>query len=137
MEQKMNIAYTYEIVLVDEAARCMEVVYSAEGHQTMRIGARLPFDGESLESVIKAFAPSSLWRELAATVVVPVVGHRGYIDENLPAHQAVLSMTTEEVEARLNADMWAQLEFEKQVASALVKLGVLSENPTLIPVAEL
>ncbi len=76
----MNIEYTYEIVSVDEAARCMEVVYSSEGHQTMHIGARLPFEGESLEDVIKAFAPVSLWLELARSVQVPAVGVTGVIE---------------------------------------------------------
>jgi hypothetical protein len=42
----MNIDYTYEIVEVDAAAKCMVVVYSAEGHETMQIGAPLPFEGE-------------------------------------------------------------------------------------------
>jgi hypothetical protein len=75
----MSITYTYEIIAVNEAARCMEVVYSAEGHQTMHIGARLPFEGEALENVIKAFAPVSLWLELAAPVVAPQVGLTGTI----------------------------------------------------------
>jgi hypothetical protein len=75
----MNITYTYEIISVDEAARCMEVVYSAEGHQTMHISARLPFEGESLEAVIKAFAPVPLWLELATPVVAPQVGLSGTI----------------------------------------------------------
>jgi hypothetical protein len=76
----MSITYTYEIISVDEAARCMEVVYSAEGHQTMHIGARLPFEGESLEAVIKAFAPVPLWIELATPVVAPTVGLSGTIE---------------------------------------------------------
>ena len=75
----MSITYTYEIIKVDEAARCMEVVYSAEGHQTMHIGARLPFEGEALEDVIKAFAPVPLWVELATPVVAPQVGVTGTV----------------------------------------------------------
>jgi hypothetical protein len=75
----MSITYTYEIISVDEAARCMEVVYSAEGHQTMHIGARLPFEGESLEAVIKMFAPVPLWVELSTPVVAPPVGLSGTI----------------------------------------------------------
>jgi hypothetical protein len=75
----MSIQYTYEIIKVDEAARCMEVVYSAEGHQTMHIGARLPFEGEALEDVIKAFAPVPLWLELATPVTVPRVGAAGTV----------------------------------------------------------
>jgi hypothetical protein len=75
----MNIQYTYEIVSVDEAARCMEVVYSSEGHQTMHIGARLPFEGESLESVIQMYAPLAYWREQEMSVVVPNVGVSGTV----------------------------------------------------------
>lgn len=76
----MNITYTYEIISVNEAARCMEVVYSAEGHQTMHIGARLPFEGEPLEDVIKAFAPVQLWIEMATPVVSPQVGTTGTVE---------------------------------------------------------
>ena len=79
----MSIEYTYEIVSVDEAARCMEVVYSAEGHQTMHIGARLPFVGESLESVIEAYAPVPLWLEMATPVSVPQVGTSGTVAPTL------------------------------------------------------
>jgi len=75
----MNIEYTYNIVSVDQKARCMEVVYSAEGHKTMHISARLPFEGETPEDVIKAFAPVPLWLELAKPVVVPTVGLSGTI----------------------------------------------------------
>jgi hypothetical protein len=75
----MSITYAYEIIKVDEASRCMEVVYSAEGHQTMHISTRLPFEGEVLENVIKAFAPVPLWVEMAKTVVAPQVGVSGVI----------------------------------------------------------
>jgi hypothetical protein len=73
----MNITYSYQIISVDEAARCMEVVYTAEGHQTMHIGARLPYEGETLESVIEQFAPVAYWQELQRPVLVPQVGTTG------------------------------------------------------------
>jgi hypothetical protein len=75
----MSITYTYKIIAVDETARCMEVVYSAEGHQTMHIGARLPFEGETVESVIKMYAPVPLWLELSTPMVSPPVGLTGTI----------------------------------------------------------
>lgn len=80
----MSITYTYEIIKVDEAARAMEVVYSAEGHQTMHIGTRLPFEGESLEAVIQMYAPVPLWIELATPVVAPTVGLSGTIAPQQP-----------------------------------------------------
>jgi len=75
----MSITYKYTILSVDIASRCMEVVYSAEGRQTMHIGARLPFEGESLEDVIIQYAPENLWLSLETPVVAPKVGLTGTI----------------------------------------------------------
>jgi hypothetical protein len=88
----MSIAYTYEIVSVDPAARCMEIVYSSEGRQTMHIGARLPFEGESLESVVEMYSPVAYWLEQEAPVVVPQVGTTGSMSPARPEiSQNVLS----------------------------------------------
>jgi hypothetical protein len=133
----MSIAYTYEIIKIDETARCMEIVYSAEGYQTMHIGARLPFEGESLLSVISMFAPVGLWVESSKLCVAPAIGARGVVTPEDVLGIVTAEESEDEREARLTADMWAQVDFEKRVASALVKLGVLSEDPTSIPVAEL
>lgn len=76
----MSITYTYEVVSVDAAARCMEIMYAADGHQTMHIGARLPYEGETLEEVVQMFAPVPLWLDLAKPVVVVPVGARGTVD---------------------------------------------------------
>lgn len=73
----MDIEYKYTIASVDANARCMEVVYEAEGHQTMHIGARLPFEGESLDDVIRQFAPLAYWSEQQRPVVAPTVGLSG------------------------------------------------------------
>lgn len=86
----MSIQYTYEIIAVNEAARCMEVVYSAEGHQTMHIGARLPYVGETVEAVVKMFAPVAYWLEQEREVVVPDVGTAGVI---APQESGVLPVT--------------------------------------------
>jgi hypothetical protein len=75
----MSIEYTYEIVSVDEAARCMEVVYTSVGRQTVHIGARLPFEGEELQLVIEMFAPVAYWREQETPVVAPAVGMTGTV----------------------------------------------------------
>lgn len=76
----MSITYTYEIISVDPAARCMEVVYHADGHPKMHIGARLPFDGEALEAVIAQYAPVAYWEELQRPLMVPQVGLTGVVD---------------------------------------------------------
>lgn len=75
----MSITYTYQIISVDEAARCMEIIYSADGHPTQHIGARLPYEGEPLEFIIQMYAPIRYWEELKEKVVCPPVGATGTI----------------------------------------------------------
>ncbi len=73
----MSIEFSYHIIAVDAAARCMEVVYSAAGRQSMHIGARLPYEGEQLEDVIRQYAPVAYWLEQERAVQVPAVGLTG------------------------------------------------------------
>lgn len=73
--------YTYEILTVDEASRCMEIAYSHDAHGTMHVGVRLPFEGESIEGVIKSFAPLGYWRDLEKPVTIPREGVSGTIEE--------------------------------------------------------
>jgi len=75
----MSIEYTYSIESVDTEARCMVVVYEADGHPTQHIGARIPFDGESLEDVIAMYAPVQYWETLKRPISVPAVGSSGTI----------------------------------------------------------
>jgi hypothetical protein len=90
----MNITYTYQIVSVDEAARCMEVVYSSENRQTMHIGARLPYEGETLESVVEMYSPVAYWRQQEMPVVLPAVGTTGTIapGEAAPTQEASVGL---------------------------------------------
>lgn len=76
----MSINYNYEIVAVNEDARCMEVFYTASGHQPMHISARLPYEDESVELIIRMYAPISYWLEQIRPVLVPVVGASGAIN---------------------------------------------------------
>jgi hypothetical protein len=78
-----RITYTYEIVLVDEAARCMEVIYTSEKYGTRRVGARLPFEGEPLERVIRMFSPVNEWRLSELKVQVPEIHSSGAITDTL------------------------------------------------------
>lgn len=88
----MSIPYTYKIINVSAADRCMEVVYTAEGHGTMHVGARLPFQGESLESVIQMYAPVRYWEEQAAELDIPQVGTEGVITPPAPTEQEAQEM---------------------------------------------
>lgn len=75
----MSVEYSYEIVSVDEQARVMEVVYTSPGRQTMHVGARLPYQGESVEGIIHMYSPVRYWEEQATAVVVPQVGETGSV----------------------------------------------------------
>lgn len=76
----MDITYNYEIFAVNEDAGVMEIVYTADGHPTQHIGARLPADGELLEDVIKAYAPVNFWIELSVKRQSVAVGLSGTIE---------------------------------------------------------
>ena len=76
----MNITYNYEIIAVDEEAGVMEIVYTAEGHPTQHIGARLPAEGEVLEDVIKTYSPVNFWNELSAIRQSVSVGTSGIVE---------------------------------------------------------
>jgi hypothetical protein len=78
-----KITYTYEIVAVDGAARCMEIVYSSPGRQTYHIGARLPYDGETTEGIVRMYAPVANWREADIGVSLPQVGASGEIQDGV------------------------------------------------------
>lgn len=84
----MSITYSYEIIAVDEAARCMEIIYTAEGHQTMHIGARLPYQGETVEQIVRMYEPVRYWEEQQLSVIVPQVGETGVLAPIAPVEQA-------------------------------------------------
>jgi hypothetical protein len=104
-----DITYTYEIIAVDEAARCMEIVYTSEKYGVMHVGARLPFEGETVEQVAVMFAPIQEWRLRDLAVIVPEVGTVGQLTAVDPA--AVLPSVQSE-------PLWSEEDeaaFEEQI----------------------
>lgn len=73
----MSIEYTYEVVSVDSDARCMEIVYSSPGQQSLHVGARLPYEGETLDQIAAMYAPLGVWVDAVRPVVLPQVGATG------------------------------------------------------------
>lgn len=80
-----DITYTYEIISVSESARCMEIVYTSPAHGTMHVGARLPYEGETLEQIVSMFSPVAEWRANSLSVVAPAVGASGQMTDAEPA----------------------------------------------------
>lgn len=102
----MSIAYTYEIVLVDQAARCMEVVYTSEGNPKMHVSARLPYEGESVEAVVEAYAPVRYWEELKVPVATVEVGRSG---EVIPRPEDAAQIAATSRDMLLVQSDWTQL----------------------------
>jgi len=70
-----TIPYTYQIVAVGPMS--MEVVYTNPTYGSMHVGARLPFDGETVEEVIAQSSPAAWWRDQARAKITPTVGTEG------------------------------------------------------------
>jgi hypothetical protein len=130
----------YKIVNFNEVEGKIDVFYS-EQFLPLTIDVPLNDDGlfitgQELDAYIQGFIPTwhleriaklkagiSNANELAALVeAVPTV---------TPSPEELLAAE----EATRNSDMWAQQQFESQIAKVLVKFGVLSEDPTAIPVS--
>lgn len=77
----MFIPYSYEIIAVDQNARCMEIVYRSEGRTPHHIGARLPYEGESLEAVVQMYSPVAHWLNEETPVQTVQVGITGSITQ--------------------------------------------------------
>lgn len=105
----MNITYTYEIVSVNTEARCMEVVYTSEGNPTMHIGARLPFEGETTESVVKIYAPVRYWEELKTPVVEVIPGQTGSVQVVPPTAPTAVEVALGQRNLLLVVSDWTQL----------------------------
>ena len=75
--------YTYEITRVDAESKSMDIQYTSAEHGTVLVGARMPWDGETLENVVKAFAPTRYWAEKVAKVAKVAAGESGTITEEV------------------------------------------------------
>ncbi len=73
------IDYSYNIIKVDNTSKVMEIVYTAPGRATMHISARLPYEGESLESIVQMYSPVAYWLEQSMPIVDVVEGTSGQI----------------------------------------------------------
>jgi hypothetical protein len=126
-----DITYTYKIIMVDEAARCMEVVYTSPKHGVMHVGARLPFEGEPLEQVIAMFAPVQEWRLREIAVVAPDVGASGEVvdAESVP--------TKEQQQAELKAARQAAYQLEADPLFFKYQRGSATEAEWLDMIADI
>lgn len=75
----MSINYTYKIINVNVEARCMEIIYSADGYPTRHVSTRIPYEDELLEAVVRNMSPILYWEELKRNIIPPSDGYSGEI----------------------------------------------------------
>ena len=123
---------TYTIISFDELNG--SVVASVEGYQPMNIELPLydglyPVGAELDQYILGFFPPVDTTRKDALSQGVP--------NTAVIAGMVAPSATQESPSQEQNMLMLAQAHFESQVAKALVKFGVLTEDPTAINTTQL
>ena len=96
----MEIVYTYEIAKVDAESKTMEILYTSENRPQVLVGAKMPYEDESLEEIVKSYAPLHFWWEQGKTVKSIEVGTTG-IQQSIPT--SMLNLSTLSLEsAKIN-----------------------------------
>lgn len=114
----------------------IEVTYTHDGKDVATYALDVPvvdgafLTGDALDAEIRHRAPTWLIEREQQVKTAAGFDQIAALVQEAPAQQV-------DSEAQANAEMWAQLQFEKQVAKALVKFGVLESDPTVIPVSQL
>lgn len=76
----MITSYTYKIVSTNPSIGAMEVEFSAAGLPTVLVGARMPYQDEDLDSLVRSFAPIGHWETIGKQFADVSVGHEAIVD---------------------------------------------------------
>lgn len=74
-----EITYTYEIVRVDPANKVMDIQYTSPVHGSILVGARMPWEGETVEDIVRTYEPVRYWVEQTLNVAPVTAGAGGTI----------------------------------------------------------
>jgi hypothetical protein len=69
--------YTYEVTEVYPDSKTMLIVYTSEQYGTMTVGARMPWEGETLDDIAAMYSPIRYWIEQTLPVADVAVGASG------------------------------------------------------------
>lgn len=93
--------------------------------------------GTELDEYVQGFIPTwHLERQAQLNAGIPNASALEQLVEAQPEVELPTVLTPEQEQAIENEAMWAQVEFERKIATALIKFGVLESDPTSIPVSE-
>ena len=82
-EEGKVMEYTYEVLEIDSSNKSMVVVYRSNGCSDITVGVRTPFTNETLETVIRMYAPIQSWQDETKEHSVPPVGATGSLQANI------------------------------------------------------
>jgi hypothetical protein len=69
----MITSYTYKIVATYPELGTMDILFSSDGYPDLLVGATMPITGQTIEDVVRAYAPLGQWiRGKLGFVEVPV-----------------------------------------------------------------
>ncbi len=101
----MPIDYTYEIIYVNKEDKAMEIVYTSPLYGKLHVGARLPYVEETLEDIVKMYAPMRYWEEQDMPTLDVEVGVTGEVEEYVPpppTPEEILRQFTGQIESWLD-----------------------------------
>lgn len=75
---------SYKITRVDPDAKAMDILYTSPDYGTMLVGARMPFEGETVEMIAAMFSPLQNW----VTQTLPVAAVSAGFTGDLPTSSA-------------------------------------------------
>jgi hypothetical protein len=78
-----TLSYTYEITRVDSDAKAMDILYTSPEHGTMLVGARMPWEGETVDMIANMYSPIRNWIEQTLAVAPVAVGASGEVAVSL------------------------------------------------------
>ena len=95
---------TYEITRVDPDAKAMDILYTSPEHGTMLVGARMPWEGETVEMIAAMYSPARNWVEQTLSVAPVSVGAGGEVQVSLSGAAATTMSKLELVRAMRATD---------------------------------
>jgi len=93
-----TINYTYEITRVDLDAKSMDILYTSPEHGTMLVGARMPWEGETVEQIAAMYSPVRNWVEQTLSVAPVAVGTSGEFSVPLTGETSAAPTTMSKLE---------------------------------------
>lgn len=134
----------YTITKFDNENKSLVVTFENEGWAELRLTKPLPKNINELEALIKQFAAPIEAIEAQTNPDVDL----SYINDLLGAERVTQRFqlnpsslnnqnNTLDPQVEANLRMWEDIGFQQKVAGALVKLGVITDNPTTIPVSSM